>query len=298
MYDPNGYIEEIKRTIDYVSSTGNSSHAVIVGPYGSGKTHILKFLLKTLRKDRRFHVVYLQTPGTNFLTLYGRIIDSFIQDNFARFLEFLPSYISEKVKPILNSESQVFVYSWLRGEKVSSKMRNKLGLGSNLSEYDAISILSSLISQLDKVCVVLVDEFEAIVDSSINVRQRYLSHIRQLIDQAYKNLSLIIAVTPAGWTEIVENHFALARRLSGSVIFLESLTLKQAYELVDLYIQDHASKPKRIFSREVIKEAYVISQGNIGEFLKLMAVLVDYAAKKKARKINLDLAKEVLGRYA
>ena len=250
---------------------------------------MLKLIQKQLKNKTR--AVYISTPGTSFLNIYQKVIEAIIREDYSSLQKTLPPHISNTVQSIPEEHSK-YAHFWLKGNKLSYKIRNKLGIGSNLNPYEAIEILSNYLKNTDTVHAILLDEFEAILDLPTLPRQKYISQIRQLIDSATVNLCLIIATTPAGWTEVVEKHYALARRLAGTVLYLQSLNLEQAIELVNLYL---GNTERKIFTKEAIREILQASQGNIGEFLRLAAITVDYAADRNAEKIDANLAKEALG---
>jgi hypothetical protein len=82
-------IEEIIK----VSLRGTSSHIVLVGSYGNGKTHTLKYIEQQMKSQLRDTVaVYSATPGERFLSLYSSFIYEFGFDKMEKlvwsFLEF------------------------------------------------------------------------------------------------------------------------------------------------------------------------------------------------------------------
>jgi len=81
-------IEEVIK----VSLRGTSSHIVLVGSYGNGKTHTLKYIKQQLESQVPDTVaVYSATPGEKFLSLYSSFIYEFGFDQLEklvwRFLE-------------------------------------------------------------------------------------------------------------------------------------------------------------------------------------------------------------------
>ncbi|MEM2112074.1 MAG: DUF2791 family P-loop domain-containing protein [Candidatus Bathyarchaeia archaeon] len=82
-------IEEVVKA----SLNGASSHIVLVGSYGNGKTHTMRYIKKQLEKQvQNTQVIYLSTPGDRFLSLYSSLMFEFGFDHLEglvwRFLEF------------------------------------------------------------------------------------------------------------------------------------------------------------------------------------------------------------------
>jgi len=82
-------IEEVIK----VSLQGTSSHIVLVGSYGNGKTHTLKYIKKQMESQlENIIAVYIANPGERLLSLYSNFIYEFGFDRLEnlvwRFLEF------------------------------------------------------------------------------------------------------------------------------------------------------------------------------------------------------------------
>jgi len=82
-------IEEIIK----ISFHGTSSHIVLVGSYGNGKTHTLKYIKKQMESQLdNIVAVYLANPGDRLVSLYSSFIYEFGFDRLEnlvwRFLEF------------------------------------------------------------------------------------------------------------------------------------------------------------------------------------------------------------------
>jgi hypothetical protein len=85
-------LKEVEECIK-TSSSGNSSHLILIASYGNGKTHTLKFIKKEIESQLEDVLpVYLATPGEKFLSIYSDFIYEIGLDNLERivwnFLEF------------------------------------------------------------------------------------------------------------------------------------------------------------------------------------------------------------------
>lgn len=70
-------IKEMKTIEDSIKASlnGTSSHIVLIGSYGNGKTHTLKYINSQLKKQlNNVLSIYLSNPGDKFLSLYSSFI--------------------------------------------------------------------------------------------------------------------------------------------------------------------------------------------------------------------------------
>ena len=92
--------EEIDRAMWTLraGTLGTSTHAVVVGGYGNGKTHLLKYLKhlvneQTSESDPQDLAIYVHSPGENFRQLYTTVMISlghhFVQEIVWRYLGFI-----------------------------------------------------------------------------------------------------------------------------------------------------------------------------------------------------------------
>ena len=92
--------EEIHRALWTLRAgiLGTSTHAVVVGGYGNGKTHLLKYLKHLVSEeasesDQQNLAIYVHSPGENFRQLYSTVMSSlghhFVQEIVWRYLGFI-----------------------------------------------------------------------------------------------------------------------------------------------------------------------------------------------------------------
>jgi len=86
---------ELKMVEEVIKASlrGSSSHIVLVGSYGNGKTHTLKYLRKQLESQLQDVIaIYIANPGDRFLSLYSNFMYEFGFDRLEglvwKFLEF------------------------------------------------------------------------------------------------------------------------------------------------------------------------------------------------------------------
>lgn len=87
--------KELKEVEECIKSSlnGTSSHLVLIGSYGNGKTHTLKFIKKEIDTQlTNVIALYLASPGEKMLSLYSNFMYEFGLENLERlvwqFLEF------------------------------------------------------------------------------------------------------------------------------------------------------------------------------------------------------------------
>jgi len=160
----------------------------------------------------------------------------------------------------------------------------------------------------------LIDELETVNELDILRRQKLFNAFRHLLDDNPRNLSVVFACTPAGWDEILGSAYALARRISRNVIYLESLDEKKVEAVLSGYISRYRIEDEtRIkaltptidkdsidifpFTKSAITELLRVSQGNIGEIIKLSNVAIDRALMSQRACIDNNALNELLPEY-
>src|SRR5207249_7445358 len=78
-FDQVAALERIKGALGSSAETGSSNHIVIVGPYGTGKSHTLKYIASMLNGGQvtgkgKALGVYISHPGTSFVDIYKEIV--------------------------------------------------------------------------------------------------------------------------------------------------------------------------------------------------------------------------------
>jgi len=295
LVDVDGKFSLLKRLMEQTSISGNSMAISLIGPYGSGKTHYLKALCREARKFERTLAIYVDNPGTDFFTIYKKTLEEIGIDT-------LITVGLKQVKEALRlmSINPELGYSWLLGEKLTYKERNKFNVRKNLDQEEAINILAETLKHIftkyGRITVLLIDELETILDLNIIRKQRYLSSLRKFIDKTQYGLFMVIACTPAGWDTIVSNHPSLVRRVSRT-IYLENATFSEMKLIVKEYLRRYLisdNDEEDIIADDVLKQVLEVTDGNIGETLRLLSIIVDEAAFEGLSEINVEFVKRVL----
>lgn len=291
IFDPDGNVERLRRYINSVVENGFSGSAIVIGSYGFGKTHLLKHLEHLYRGSSSVLPIYIASPGKSFMDLYEAVIEKlfFLNIDFRETLVEAAKSIG--LLRLVNeslSEERYYLDLWILGCRLESSIRRKLGLSRNLNELDALELFSKSISSSKKTLLLLLDEFETILELGKLKRLSYMNALRRLVDSSPRNLFLLVASTPAGWEEIVATNMALSRRLSAMVIYLRSLSREEIVPFLNLYFPG----VERLFPKDVLDMIHEQTSGNPGEVLRLSSMIYDEVylregevSPKKAEKI-------------
>ena len=274
-------------------TSGNSIVTSLIGPYGSGKTHYLKALFKAAKENRRSLTIYVDSPGADFFTIYKRAL----REIGLTVLNTMKSKIVEYALKIMRTNFELG-YSWLLGEKLTYKERMKLNIRTNLSQEDAVDTLAEIIKTLfdkyGKITVILIDELETILDLTVRRKQKYLNNLRKFIDKTHRGLFMVLACTPAGWDTIVSSNPALVRRVS-RIIYLENATFEEMRHIINGYLHKYMiDNSREIINDDVLRQVLEITDGNVGETLRLLSIIIDEAASNGISEINVEFVKKVL----
>ncbi|MCS7387025.1 MAG: DUF2791 family P-loop domain-containing protein [archaeon GB-1867-005] len=294
MFDPDGNVERIRSYIEKSQRRRFSGAGAIIGSYGFGKTHFLKHLEHVYSSSKKVLPIYVSSPGRSFLDLYNAVMRKLLKNRMYK--EIALRVINDKIAitPADSSETyEYFYYLWLLGEKLDAKIRRKLGLTRNLDVWTSLEMLTQLILEGDKLILILLDEFETILELKKYKRLSYMNALRRLIDDASYNLFMLVASTPAGWDEIVSINMALSRRLSAMLIYLRNLTKNEVLEFLRIYLPEVAS----FLPESVVDRLYDYTNGNPGEILRLTAIIYDEIYLRNG-KIDPEEAIKAISLYA
>jgi len=301
IYDPNG---EIAYLVKYIENTINSNKTAvisIVGGYGLGKTHILKYL-NFVARNKGYLSVFITSPGKSFLKIYRSIAQEYVKLNHNP-IKLNDPYLHKAIKEITsNGKNSSIAINWVLGFRISSKLREKLGLAFNIDEEKGLEysrILLESLAQLYRGIVLLIDELEHLLALPVSQRTKYLNYLRELIDNLPSRTMLAIALTPAFWDEIYTINPALARRLSSYILYLRNLKRTEVKAFLDLYVKavSFDLTVTDFIQEEVLEYLYELSNGNPGEILKLASILVENALIQNIYPVNLSYAKSILANY-
>ncbi len=297
-FDAYGVAEELTNLVHLVAE-GFSAAGVVVGNYGFGKTHILLYTMSYVRN--RFptsFAVYVDTPGVSVLNLYKAIMGELLRNR--EVVESAVSHVEEPLGMFLkivmeDGEDSKYVKLWLLGDAIPQNVKARLGLASTrITEELAVEYLVKTVRGLAKAgrrpLLFLFDEFEDIIAIPQPRRLQYLRHLRIFVDSLPGGAFFLASTTPAGWDGVLNTYPPLARRLSSFMIHLRPYTLEETEKFVRFLLEKRGVAVR--LDREVIKTIYDFSEGNPGEVVKLLNLLMINNSLNSAER-----AKAVMARY-
>lgn len=317
--------------LNKVARTSRPIHIVLVGTYGSGKTHLLRYLASEINDHIEGGLgAYVPHPGPDFLSIYRRFIESISYDKLRKLSKVAKeSHLKQTiiyhdfVTALVNlndSNKTLEAWRWLTANKLTREERKNLHVATSIEhQEDALNAFSSLIKFLRSVgfnlICMMIDEFEEI-NSLVQIQKRRLFHdLRHLIDLNVSNFSLIMACTPHGWETIYEENAALVRRCSSNVVFLEPLDETIAMNMVSDYLRQfriNTSKLRKFiqkkgynkslsktypFTKDAIREICSLSRGNAGETLKYSGIAIEMGATKGCTCIDAETLRDLVAGY-
>jgi len=324
-------LDRIIWQLNKVAKTNRPIHIVLVGPYGSGKTHLLRYLASEINQHIRGGLgAYVPHPGPDFISIYRRFVDNIGYDR----LRNLAKGVNErKLKESIiyhdfvtalanlnNPNKTLEAWRWITANTLTLEERRALRVATSIEhEEEALNAFSALLKFLRntgfRLICMIIDEFEEINSLVPLQKRRLFNDLRHLIDLNVANFSLIIACTPHGWETIYEENAALVRRFSSNVVFLEPLEENAALELLANYMErfrvhsksfqrfliengyDENSSSIYPFTKDAVTELCSISKGNTGEILKYSGIAIEMGLKEKHAKINAELVRSLIAKY-
>jgi len=316
--------------LNRVAKTNRPVHIVVVGPYGCGKTHLLRYLASKINRDIKGGLgAYVPHPGPDFISIYRRFVESI---GYGRLKQLAKAVDERKLKEIiiyhdlvtalanLNDNNRTLeAWRWLTANTLTLEERRSLGVATSIErEEDALNAFSALLSFLRstgfKLICMLIDEFEEINSLVPLQKRRLFNDLRHLIDLNVSNFSVIIACTPHGWETIYEENAALVRRFSSNVIFLEPLKENEATELISSYLNRFRLYSKDFkdflekngynelskiypFTKDALRKLCILSKGNTGEILKYSGIAIEMGLKEGYKLLNGEIVSDLIAKY-
>ena len=326
--------EEVYRKILWqlykVARTGRPIHVVVVGPYGSGKTHLLRYLTSYINSHvREGFAAYVPHPGPDFISIYRHFVGSLgyerlkalsysLEKDELRKAIVYQDFVTALVK--LNDPHRTLeAWRWLTANRLTLEERKMLRVATSIERSeDALNAFSALLKFLRKVgfklICLLIDEFEEISSLVQLQKKKLFNDLRHLIDLNVANFSLIVACSPQGWNTIYEENAALVRRFSSNLVFLRPLNEQECVKLISSYLDSYRIHRKAFqsflsengyegisrtypFTIDAISEIYALSKGNVGEVLKYSGIAIEMGAMEGCTLIDAKILRSLVARY-
>jgi hypothetical protein len=298
LYDPDGELG--RRVSRFVSNVAGGSKEVlaVVGGYGLGKTHVLKYLTYVGR-SAGLRVAFIPSPGRGMLDLYSHLVELLIDDVD---VQRVSNPALKHALALLNGsgvppEDLAYVKGWLLGYSIPSRVRYRLGLMGSIRERNVVDFLVEFVnSVIDRAggLIIALDEVETILNLPRAQRFSYSEGLRELIDSLPPGVGIALAMTPACWDEVMTLNPALFRRLASGVLYLRPLRREQVKD----FVSHHFGDLHGLLENEVYSYVFELTNGVHGEVLKYVSILLEEVVYGGARPpLGLDEARRILASY-
>lgn len=298
LFDPDSSIERRLKGLLTKVLEGGTDILTIIGGYGLGKTHSLKYL-SYMASTSSIKAVYVSSPGRTFLDFYAAVVENLL-DEVLKSSANVDNPVLKRALDLLregNPDTLVYVKGWLLGYSIPSNVRYRLGLIGSVREDNAVSLLSEVLSHAVsslRGVLMLLDEMEILLNLPKNLRFSYMEALRELIDAMPSSTALAVSMTPACWDEVMNLNPALYRRLSGNVLYLKPLRR----EHVGDFVKHHLGDLHSLLRAEVYDYIYELTNGVHGEVLKYALILLEEGLQRASRTpLDAEAAKHILSEY-
>ncbi|MCK5185470.1 MAG: helix-turn-helix transcriptional regulator [Candidatus Heimdallarchaeota archaeon] len=260
---------------------GGSATVALIGEYGSGKSIRASSIKETLIRKDAF-VFYTKLPGGS-----PGIV------TYALFESVCIPIMNEKNAP--DDLRELAKKLWEKYREINSMPESKF------KPYEAGQDLASLfkkISENDYLSGLIIDEFEEIIEASIQreirktfeILREYFSHAVGISGHI-----TIICSTPNAWASLKEIHPAVATRVHVEIEF-KPVSDKIAIEIVRKRLGVfRPAKPDSLdpFDEDIISQVNKeYTTGNPRMLLLVLRSILDVTAQNNLKQANLDSAKE------
>jgi len=307
-------LDRLTEIISTCYTSGSSGHAVIIGPYGSGKSHAMKYLRKIIRvhnleNRNELFVCYISSLGQSFLNIYQEFMEQLGHKAFTEVIQNYnmkdtPYNILTIFDNVLDDDYSLDAWRWILGEKLEASTRSKLGVSRNVDDMLALSLfqitLRCLMHSGFRFVCLLIDELETVNELYPYQRQSLFNNLRRMIDENTKGLCTIFSCTPTGWDEIMGRSLALTRRVSRNIIYMNRLTRNDSRNVIEEHLKNYrysdiAENGIQPFTDESLETLYDVSQGNIGELVKYCNRIIDTALDNNLAQITSNDITQLFG---
>jgi hypothetical protein len=297
-FDPEGLL--VRRLERLVINTlyGGKEILTIVGGYGMGKTHTMKYI-EHLSRLKNLKTIYIQSPGRTFIDFYSTVVENLL-DSIAHLKHQVGDPALRRALELLDDEeTSIYARGWLLGYTIPPRIRYKLGLMGNIRETQAIDFLVEILTHTaitTRGLIIFLDEMEVLLNQPKNARFSYTESLRELIDRMPMGVTLITAMTPACWDDITKLNPALFRRLSGNILYLKPLRREHVKAFLSLYFKELLG----ILDDDIYDYIYDLSNGVQGEILRLTSIVLEEALYRSgggSKKLGLNDVKQILSEY-
>jgi energy-coupling factor transporter ATP-binding protein EcfA2 len=306
--------QRLMETIELSKLTRTNEIIVLVGDYGCGTTHTLRYLEGFLKRSGAF-VSYFTTPvGGDLRSLFRSFLEDIPEERKKEIIEELTEELIEKSGGRMGSEElgrlpysvlESTIFDLISGSKVSFRQKNIAeDMGIPIEKLPSITVMwSKILSSLvtgDWPVFVLIDEFDAAL-SSTTPSQELLYDLRRLYDETLSGLCIVIGLK--GEPKDVKNKLggALLSRMALQPVYLDLLSRNEALDFIKDLLRatcKNKTKPLLPFTEESAKTvADLCCPCTPRKLLRFCSVVFEEARKAKKTTIETELVTEIATRF-
>lgn len=316
--------EKLRKKLENLRTGESSAVVLLLGDYGTGKTHCLKFMeYWAKRKYRNIIPLYFKgLPGPKMKDLLRAFLDS-LERTLGR--DYLTKLASESLNVersnlvdtknfllALASKNQgkvIPALRWAKGYGLSDQMREKLGLVSDLDETVARDVLSTLLRLIWEVrgskTLFLIDEVEELLKYDPTDLYDFYSGLRSLIDTVSTGMMMVLASTPSLLRDEEKGIAALSPALRSRIsdentVILSPLDAKGIRTMIISYLREFRLPSVRKlmntypFTEEAISLIADLSKGIPRNALMIASVALREGLSKGKKEIDESFIRTVL----
>jgi hypothetical protein len=284
---------------------------------------ILNQVRESYQKDGKTFAESLQSPISRFTTNETELASVFSESNLTNFKAFVRAALAAgagktnleelsrkiiELKIVDNSKAAEQFTNLLFGDEliahrswdaITQEIETKKSSETSLNEF-LKGVIKILRAQGFGHLYVLLDEFEDILLSGKLSKPKaaeYLGVVKLFVNQNIPEISIVIAVSSAGWREVRGASPGLADRFQ--VVQLPPLTEPEARELLARYLslargaefKDYVGKIVP-FDSSAVRKLLDMSEGNYRAYLVNCQRLIEYAVSSSVTDINASVVQK------
>lgn len=321
-------LEDVVRSVR-PDDIGSSEFAVILGEYGAGKSHAMRYFTNQINKDNKSNdslAIYMSQTVTRpigFSNLYLRIIEHLEDEPMHRICDSIEKSVGD-CKEKISKEKDFSLDTDQTIKAVVSNKRDRNMIKHiyeqsripepNRDNHEAASQLASLIHVMTmpigdneppfKSVYLFLDEVEEILEEKHASQVQLFSALRTLINDINENFALVLSFTLQMAVLEAAVPDALKERLTRSPIECEKLDSEQAKEFVRELIEqrrdgNQTHPPFYPFSEDAIdiifeRETTLNPRRILSAMQRIFKRAVHHEGLQPGEDISREMAEEIL----
>lgn len=319
--------EELKKKLDAKLKSlreGESSALVLViGDYGAGKTHCLKYMEHRSR-DKYHNIVplYIKTvpgPGmTHLLQAFVKSVEATVGREYLSNLakRYLSSNVGVRCSPDIKNflkamamGREVVALRWVMGYPLQPEERKELGIVSDVDEIMAREVMSTILRLSWRVShlkiLILIDEVEELLKYGKDQVYNFYAGLRDLIDNVSVGMMTVLAATPALVHDeekglAILNPALMSRISKENVVTLPPLDKESIKRMLVSYLRAFRTSGTLKyadlypFTEDALDVIAKVSDGIPRTALKIAGLVLSEGLSKRKVVIDSDFVREVI----